>query len=112
MEKVLSNLSSETCMVYLDYIIVIAPDFSQHLNNLEEVFKRLKNSNLKINPKKCKLLQKDVTYLGHVISEEGINSDPEKIAAVIDWPIPKNIRNVRSFLGICVIIGNWYKSFQ
>lgn len=65
-------------MVYLDDIIVLAPDFSQHLNNLEELFKRLKNANLKINPKKCKLLQKEVAYLGHVIDEEGIKIDPEK----------------------------------
>lgn len=78
MEKLLSNLSWETCMVYLDDIIVLAPDFSQHLNNLEELFKRLKNANLKINPKKCKLLQKEVAYLGHVINEEGIKIDPEK----------------------------------
>lgn len=101
MEKVLSNLSWETCIVYLDDIIVLAPNFSQHHNNLEEVFKRLKNANIKINPKKCKLLQKEVAYLGHVINEEGIKIDPEKIAAAIDWPIPKNIRDVRSFLGIC-----------
>lgn len=78
MEKLLSNSSWETCMVYLDDIIVLAPDFSQHLNNLEELFKRLKNANLKINPKKCKLLQKEVAYLGHVINEEGIKIDPEK----------------------------------
>lgn len=71
------------------------------------MFKRLKNANLKINPKKCKLLQKEVAYLGHVISEERIKTDPEKIAAVIDWPIPKNIRDVRSFLGIC----SYYRKF-
>ena len=112
MEKVLSHLSWEICMVYLDDIIVLAPDFSQHLENLDKVFGRLKEANLKINPKKCKLFQREVSYLGHIINGQGIKTDPDKIDAVQNWPRPNNIRDVRSFLGICSYYRKFVKGFS
>ncbi|GBM15017.1 Retrovirus-related Pol polyprotein from transposon 297 [Araneus ventricosus] len=86
METVLRGLSSEACLVYLDDIIIVGRTFEEHLNNLRKVFQRLQKANLKLNPKKCRFFQKEVTYLGHVISAEGVKTDPGKIKAVVDWP--------------------------
>ncbi|GBN30436.1 Retrovirus-related Pol polyprotein from transposon 297 [Araneus ventricosus] len=100
METVLRGLSSEAWLVYLDDIIVVGRTFEEHLNNLRKVFQRLQKANLKLNPKKCRFYQKEVAYLGHVISEEGVKTDPEKIKAVVDRPRPDKIHELRSFLGL------------
>ena len=107
MEKVLANLSWKICMVYLDDIIVLSRTFQEHLKNLELVFSRLSNANLKMNPKKCNFLQKQVAYLGHVINEQGIQTDPAKIQSVTSWPIPATVKDVRGFLGLC----GYYRKF-
>lgn len=76
MERVLSNLSWKVCLVYLDDIIILSKDFKEHLDNLRQVFTRLEQANLKMNPKKCILLQKEVSFLGHIVNENGIATDP------------------------------------
>lgn len=88
MEKVLHGLLSKICLVYLDDVIIFGKGFEEMLENLNLVFSRLKEVNLKINKKKCIFFQKNVKYLGHIISEEGVTMDPEKIVAVKDWPSP------------------------
>jgi hypothetical protein len=77
------------------------------MQNLREVFQRLKEANLKLSPKKCHFLKKEVKFLGHIVSENGVSTDPSKIQAVRDWPIPKNIKEVRSFLGLT----SYYRKF-
>ncbi|UYV82442.1 K02A2.6-like, partial [Cordylochernes scorpioides] len=74
MEAVLQGLATETCMVYLDDIVVLGKNFEEHLSNIEKVFKRLEAANLKLSPKKCKLFKKEVAYLGHIISAEGFSN--------------------------------------
>ncbi|GBM71337.1 Retrovirus-related Pol polyprotein from transposon 297 [Araneus ventricosus] len=95
METVLRGLSSEACLVYLDDIIIVGRTFEEHLSNLRKVFQRLQNANLKLSPKKCRFFQKEVTYLGYVISAEGVKTDPGKIKAVVDWPRPETIHDLR-----------------
>ncbi|GBO33839.1 Transposon Ty3-G Gag-Pol polyprotein, partial [Araneus ventricosus] len=75
-------------------------------------FKRLQNANLKLSPKKCRFFQKEVTYLGHVISAEGVKTDPGKIKAVVDWPCPETIHDLRSFLGLCTYYRRFVKNFS
>ena len=111
MEKVLKGLISKVCFVYLDDVIVFGKNFEEMLCNLKEVFCRLKNANLKVNPSKCNFLKKEVKYLGHVISAEGVATDPEKISSVRDWPLPKNRKQVRSFLGFCSYYRKFVKGF-
>ncbi|GBM75270.1 Retrovirus-related Pol polyprotein from transposon 297 [Araneus ventricosus] len=107
MEIVLRGLSSEACLVYLDDIIIVRRTFEEHLNNLRKVFQRLQKANLKLSPKKCRFFQKEVTYLGHIISAEGVKTDPGKIKAVVDWPRPETVHDLRSFLGLCT----YYRRF-
>ena len=68
--------------------------FEEHLKYLEEVFCRLMDAKLKLDPKKCELLKKQVRYLGHIVSAEGVKTDPEKINVVKKWSIPKDQRKV------------------
>ena len=79
MEKVLSGLHWRTCLVYLDDIIVCGKTFEDMLKNLGEVFDRLETPGLKLKAKKCQLFLKRVNYIGHVISTEGISTDPTKV---------------------------------
>ncbi|MCG8096512.1 MAG: DDE-type integrase/transposase/recombinase [Candidatus Thiodiazotropha endolucinida] len=107
MEKVLLNLTPNKCLCYLDDIIIVGKTFQEALENLKLVFHRLREANLKLKPKKCSLFQTKVTYLGHVVSEDGIACDPSKIEAIENWPAPTNKTEVRSALGL---IG-YYRKF-
>lgn len=111
MEQVLIGLPWTTCLVYLDYIIVHAQSFQEELDRLREIFSRLRNANLKLNPKKCLLFQEQVSYLGHRITRNGIQTDSSKTEAVGKWPVPRNVANVRSFLGFCSYYRRFVKSF-
>ena len=100
MEFVLAGLQWQTCLVYLDDVIVYGRDFDEHLQRLREVFHRFRQAGLKLKPLKCFLLRPRVPYLGHVISAEGVSTDPAKIEAVQQWPVPSKVTDVRSFLGL------------
>ena len=102
MERIFSGLTWQICLVYLDDIIVYSKTFKEHIENLETVFARLREANLKLNPEKCNLFQKNVCFLGHVINESVIATGPKKIESVKNWPTPKNLKDLRSFLGLCL----------
>jgi len=72
-----------------------------------EVFDKLRQFNLKIEPDKCELLKTELNYLGHVVTSEGVRPDPAKVKAVNEFPIPKNITDVKSFLGLA----GYYRKF-
>ena len=71
----------------------------EHLEQLEAVFSRLSQHNLKLKASKCKFLRSKCTYQGQVVSEQGIETDPEKTEAIKTWPVPKTVKDVRAFLG-------------
>ena len=100
MEKVVQGLHWKTLLLYLDDVIVIAPDFRTHITRLREVLSRLKLAGLKLKPSKCELLQEKVHYLGHVVSAQGVATDPKKIGAVRDWLAPTNLKQLQAFLGM------------
>ena len=99
MEQVLQGLHWQTVLLYLDDVIVIAPDFESHMERLTEVLRRLRQAGLKLKPSKCELLQKEVRYPGHIVSREGVATDPKKVAAVNEWPTPHDLVELRAFLG-------------
>ena len=99
MERCMGELNLRDCLIYLDNVIIFSSTFEEHLERLDAVFSRLKQHNLKLKPSKCEFLKSEVTYLGHVVSEEGIRTDPEKTKAVKNWPVPKNVKEVRAYLG-------------
>ena len=107
METVLRQLQWQTCLVYLDDVIVFSSDFQEHVHRLREVLLRIKSAGLKLKPAKCHFFRKQVAFLGHVVSEDGIATDPEKIQAVVSWPPPTNVTQVRAYLGFC----SYYRRF-
>jgi len=107
MELVLSGLTWDICLVYLDDILVFSKTFEEHCDRLAAVFGRLGRHTLKLKPAKCHLFQRAVTFLGHVVSEEGIQCDPDKVAAIATWPRPMNTTEVRTFCGLA----SYYRSF-
>ena len=107
MERVISGLPWEVCLLYLDDIIVHAKTFEAELERLRSVFTTLREAGLESRPKKCRLFKKRVVSLGHVVSEEGVSTDPEKIKAVCEWPTPTSASALRSFLGLC----SYYRRF-
>jgi hypothetical protein len=107
MDMVLAGLKWTCLLVYLDDICVFSKNLNDHLYKLAEVFQRIQNHNLKMNPAKCQILQQQFTYLGHVITKEGIRADPKKVAAILKMPTPRTLKQLRSFLGLC----NYYRKF-
>ena len=107
METLLSDFLWKKCLVYLDDVIVFGKSFQDCLSNLDEIIGRIHSNGLKLNIKKCKIFQKSITYLGRIISPEGIKADPKKLDAVSNWETPKNPKEVRSFLGFC----SYYRDF-
>ena len=107
MNRVLCDVNWVECLVYIDDTVVIGRTFEQHLSNLGTVLSRLRQAGLKLQPAKCKLCQKEVRFLGHVISENGIATDPEKTAVIATWPVPESKKNIQQFLGLA----NYYRRF-
>lgn len=111
MEDVLRGLQWVESLLYMDDIITPGPTVKESLRRLENVFKRLMEANLKLKPSKCIFFQKSVKFLGHIVSEEGVSTCPDKIQAVVDWPIPTNAKQVRSFLGLASYYRKFVKGF-
>ncbi|CAG4983670.1 unnamed protein product [Parnassius apollo] len=107
MNACLSGLQGSRCFVYLDDIVIYSFDLSSHIDNLNAVFKRLRNYNLKLQPEKCEFLRKEVIYLGHIIGEHGVKPNPEKVRAVTEFPVPKSPKDIKSFLGLV----SYYRRF-
>ena len=83
-ERILKRLRCQTCLVYLDDIIVMARTFFEHLKNLGEALHRITTAELKVSVKKYALFQKQVKYLGHLVTADVISTDNDKIRAVKD----------------------------
>ena len=107
MEVTLAGLKQDCCLTYLDDVIVIGKSMEEHNQNLVKVFDRLRVAGLKLKPTKCKLAQRSVEYLGHIVSEEGVRTDPKKLQAVSEYPTPADVKSLRSFLGLA----SYYRRF-
>ena len=111
MDLVLAGLQWSHCLVYLDDVIILGRSFHEHLHNLQAVFKRLRKAGLKLKPSKCSLLQPELQYLGHVVTQEGVSVDPSKIEKVQTWPKPQGVQEVHRFLGFCSYYLHFVQNF-
>ena len=111
MDRVLAGLQWETCLFYLDDIIVFAATWEEHLAHLHQVFERLRHVKLKLGAEKCTFAAREVSYHGHRVTEEGLLPDPLLLAAIREINPPKNATEVRSFLGLTGYYRRYVKNF-
>ncbi|KMQ89174.1 enzymatic polyprotein endonuclease reverse [Lasius niger] len=107
MDQVLCGLQGTELFVYLDDIVLYASSLQEHKNKFDKLAERLRKANLKLQPDKCEFLRKEVGYLGHIISDEGVKPDPAKIRAVKEFPKPHHAKNIKQFLGLA----GYYRRF-
>ena len=111
MNAVLAGLTWKSCLVYLDDIIVFSKTFSDHIQRLREVLTRIRGAGLQLSSEKCQWFQREVTYLGHVVSTHGVATDPAKVERVSNWPTPTSVKELRSFLGLATYYRRFVKGF-
>ena len=107
MERCMGELHLKECLIYLDDIIIFSKSFDEHLLRLGKVFRQLEQHGLKLKDSKCEFFRTQVQYLGHIVGDQGIQTDPDKIAALKQWPTPSNLKELRSFLGFA----GYYRRF-
>ena len=107
MNQVFNGMLYKGVIVYLDDINIYSKTFDEHLDKLQEVLQRLRAAGLKLGPDKCHFLQRQIEFLGHVVNDQGIATDPAKIEKVQNFPRPKDVTTVRSFLGLA----SYYRKF-
>lgn len=110
MTNLLGNLPN--VQVFLDDVIISGKNKSEHLHALEQVLQRLSESGLKLKQEKCVFLVDEVTYLGYVVSKEGVKADKSKIKAISKLEAPNNISELRSFIGMVNFFSKFIKNFS
>ena len=112
MEAVLQGLQWTICLVYLDDIIIFSRDFKTHIEDIRNVLQRLKEVNIKCKPSKCHFALKEVEYLGHIVSSEGVKPDPNKVKVITKCPTPKTQKQLKSFLGLAGYYRRFVKDYS
>jgi hypothetical protein len=106
MDVAMHGLNFDIMLDYMDGIILYSSTVSEYIIRLGALFERLRCAQLKLEPSKCHLLR-EISFLGHVVSQDGVQTAPEKIKTVVEWPVSRNVHDVRSFLGLC----SYYRRF-
>uniref|UniRef100_A0A3B3SGH8 Gypsy retrotransposon integrase-like protein 1 n=1 Tax=Paramormyrops kingsleyae TaxID=1676925 RepID=A0A3B3SGH8_9TELE len=112
MEKCMADINLKEVLVFLDDLIVFSETVEEHEVRFLRVLTRLKEYGLKLSLEKCKFFQTSVRYLGHIVSQYGVETDPEKIEALKAWPSPRNLKELRSFLGFAGYYRRFIRNFS
>ena len=107
MNRVFNGCINRFVVVYLDDILIYSQTFEEHLVHLREVFERLREANLKLKAKKCQFLAETVKFLGHLLTRDGLATDGRLCESVQKCPVPKNVSEVRRFIGL----SSFYRKF-
>lgn len=107
MDIVLASLKWNTAVAYMDDVLIFSKDYGLHIGAIKSVLSRLREAGLTINPSKCSFFKTNLTYLGHVITKDGIKTNPDTIRSVVEFPRPKNLQAVQSF----VSLAGYYRRF-
>ena len=87
-------------MIFVDDILLVSKTFDEHVRNLRTIFHKFRQANMSLNLDKCELIKPSIQFLGHIISSSGIQPDPTKITSITNFPIPRNHKGLRAFLGL------------
>ena len=107
MESCLGDMHLKWVIIYLDDIIIFLKTPREHIERLRKVFQKIHEAGLKLKPKKCEFFKTRISFLGHIVSRDGIECDPKNIEAIKNWKRPTTVHDVRSFLGFT----NYYHKF-
>lgn len=98
-------------VVFFDDILVYSVTYEEHLDHLRQVFEWLNRDQWKLKKSKCYFTQRSMAYLGHIISREGVATDPIKVQVIVEWPVPILVKELRSFLGLAGYYRKFVKHF-
>ena len=111
MDKVLEGIKEKFVLVYLDDVIIYSKTFTEHIQHLIEVLDRIRRANLRLKAEKCYFAATELQFLGHVVGKEGVKPDPEKVDKMVNYPEPRNIRELRGVLGLFSYYRRFIKDF-
>jgi hypothetical protein len=112
MNNVLGKFLDKFVLVFIDYILIYSKNREEHEEHLRLVLQVLREHQLYAKFSKCDFFQKQIHYLGHVLSEEGVVVDPDKIRSIMEWPTPKDVSDIRSFMGLVGYYRRFIKGFS
>lgn len=107
MDNVLREYLHKFVFVYMDDIVIFSKSLQEHIIHIKQIFSKLRQFNLKVQLDKTEFMRKEVAFLGHIITPDGIKPNPSKIQAVLNYPIPKSTKEIKSFLGLV----GYYRKF-
>ena len=112
MDMALGTLRYECCLVYMDDIAIKSATFEEHLKHIDIVMDRLRSFNIHVKAEKCLFFQKELLFLGHMVSAEGIRPNPDKVKAVQDFKPPSTLKQLRGFLQLCSYFRKFIRAFS
>lgn len=112
MNSILAEYIGIICFVYLDDIIIIGYNLENHLDNVSKILKRLSDFNLKVQLDKCEFLKTETEFLGHVITPNGIKTNPDKIKKILEWELPNSQKQIKQFLGLTGYYRRFIKDYS
>ena len=107
MNQVFAALNRKFVLIFVDDILIYSKSYTDHVQHLQEVFEIISQHNFFLKPSKCSFAQQQLEYLGHIISAQGVSTDPQKIQVIKEWPVPVNAKQLRGFLGLA----GYYRKF-
>jgi len=107
MNDIFHDMTDIFVIIYLDNILIFSKNLDEHKIHIQKVLERLQEHNLHAKPEKCKFHTTSVEYLGIIITPEGVCMDPRKVQAILQWPAPRKVKELQSFLGFA----NFYRRF-
>lgn len=111
MHAVLGNMMYNSVVCYIDDILIYSRSFEEHVRHLKEVFDRLHRWGLLLKPAKCEFLKSEIAFLGHIVTAQGVRTDPKKLEKVAKFPRPTNVKEMRAFLGLAGYYRRFIKGF-
>lgn len=112
MNHILRDYINQICVIYMDDILVFSSSLDEHLISLNKIFSALNVHNLKVQMSKCKFLAKETQFLGHIVTQNGLKPNRSKIEAIINVPIPRTVKQIKSFLGLTGYYRKFIKNYS